>query len=143
MKKWLSPTLMMIKSGSKIQLSKNFNSSEFEDGISDWILIDTRLVTLLQKLRDHLMCPITITSGYRSQEKQDQLKKQGYETAEGISPHIVGCAADLWTGKHTGEQLERAARLVGFKSVGRGASFIHVDIRNDKDYFWTYQTRKS
>lgn len=140
---WLSPSLMKIKAGLNVTLSKSFNSGEFEDGISEYVLIDKRLVDRLQKLRDHLICPIKITSAYRSPAKQEQLRKQGYETANGISTHEVGCAVDLWTGKHTGEQLERAARFVGFKSVGVGTSWVHVDIRDDKERRWEYQTRKS
>lgn len=140
---WLSPSLMKIKAGARLRLSKDFTSDEFEDGIADYVLIDKRLVQLLQKLRDHLICSITITSGFRSPEKQEQLRKQGYETAKGISTHEVGSAVDIWTGKHTGEQLERAARFVGFKSVGVGASFCHVDIREDKERRWLYSSRKS
>lgn len=139
---YLSPTLMKCRKGEKFKLSKDFNSSEFEDGISDFVLIDKRLVDRLQKLRDHLICSITITSGYRSAAKQEQLKQQGYETASGVSTHEVGCAVDLTTGKHTGEQLERAARFVGFKAVGRGSTWIHVDIRDDKDRSWGYTARK-
>lgn len=141
--KHLNADLVAIPANVDVKLSKNFSSKEFGDGVSSWTLIDMRLVAKLQKLRDHLMCPIKVTSGYRSDVKQAALKAKGYETATGPSTHGYGCAVDISTrGRHTGEQLERAARLVGFKAVGVGTGWIHIDIRVDKERRWEYTVRK-
>ena len=137
----ISPTLKAYKAGQKVSVSKNFNADEFWDGISEWIILDSRLIERLQKLRDHLMCPIKITSGFRSSEKQKELTDRGFETAQ-LSTHLFGSAADIWTGKHTGEQLERAARLCGFTSVGLAPNWVHVDIRPG-ERSWVYSKRKS
>lgn len=136
--KYLSPTLMMFRAGEKQKLSKWFWSTEFDDGISEYTIIDSKLLELLDKLRERVGTPVQITSAYRSPEKQKELKNRGYKTASTISTHEVGCAVDLFTGEHTGEELEQIARLVGFKSVGVADNWIHVDIRMDKDRRWTY-----
>ena len=54
------------KDGNK-KLSTNFKVKEFacNDG-SDPIFIDTELVEVLQKVRNHFGKPVTITSAYRT-----------------------------------------------------------------------------
>ncbi|NLF80409.1 MAG: DUF882 domain-containing protein, partial [Clostridia bacterium] len=70
-------------------LSKNFTVREFAcaDG-SDKILIDSELVLLLQKIRDHFHRPLLITSAYRSPAYN---KKIG---GASNSYHLKGMAAD-------------------------------------------------
>lgn len=139
--RYLSPTLITLPMGANVQLSKSFNSSEFEDITCAYLLVDLQLVTMLQRLRDHLMVPIKVTSGFRSFKKQEALRLQGYETAKGMSTHEVGCAADInCYGRFDGEAMEKAARAVGFKSVGVAKSWIHVDIRMDEEFRqWRYR----
>lgn len=136
--KYLSPTLICFKSGNRQPISKHFVSTEFDDGVSDYTIVDTKLLELLDELRDRVGTPVHVTSGYRSAEKQAQLKAQGYKTAKSISTHQVGCAVDITTGQHTGIELEQIARLVGFKAVGVADDWIHVDIRMDKERRWEY-----
>ena len=59
--------------------------------------IDTRLLPLckiLEKIRDRVGYPITITSGYRTPEYNAELRKRGLKAA-GNSYHLRGMAADF------------------------------------------------
>jgi uncharacterized protein YcbK (DUF882 family) len=125
--------------GSNEQLCAGFKAYEF-DCPCDYCKetpIDDELVLRLQELRELLGFPIKITSGYRCERYQNELKARGYETAKGISQHQLGKAADIKTGHHTGKELEAAARKVGFLAVGVGKEFIHVDLRPEH-HSWAY-----
>lgn len=124
----------------KIPLSAHFDSSEFDCGCSHcketWI--EQCLVERLESLRDVLGCPILINSGYRCGHHQGELRERGYPTAKGKSTHEMGMAADITTGRHNSDQLEDAARKAGFKAVGIGDGWVHVDSRDDCERKWTY-----
>jgi uncharacterized protein YcbK (DUF882 family) len=126
-------------------ISKNFQAFEFDCPCKRCkeTIIDYDLPALVQKIRDACNCPVQITSGYRCGKYQDQLRAEGLETSTGISQHEKGRAADIWTGKHSGEELEKIARRIGFRAVGVGKAFIHVDLRDDKDRRWTYHARET
>ena len=106
-----------------MRLSKNFILSEFacKDGSKE-IAVDYELVQLLQKLRDSLGKPITITSGYRTVAYN---KKCG-----GISTshHLTGKAADIKVFGMTPLQVALAADKMGFKGIGVYPTFTHVDV---------------
>lgn len=139
--KFLSQNLIYCDAGENFKLSKHFNSSEFEDGVSSYVLIDFNLIHVLEKMRVELNCPIQITSAFRGEAKQAALKAQGYETASGISTHQVGSAVDISTGIHSGEELEKIARKHGIRAVGVASTWIHIDMRMDKDRRWEYLKR--
>ena len=122
-------------------ISKSFLKKEFDCPCDhcDQTLISDELVRRLEKLRQDLGCPIQITSAYRCDSYQLNLKQRGYETAHGLSTHQLGLAVDIKTGKHTGEELERAAARVGFLAIGRGLTWIHVDMRDDRVRRWGYK----
>ena len=82
-------TYSLSRQGNQ-NLSTNFKVREFKcnDG-SDTILIDSTLVQVLQKVRDHFKKPITINSAYRT---------TSYNVKVGGSPnsqHCKGTAADI------------------------------------------------
>lgn len=123
-------------------LSSHFKSSEFDCRCPQCTTtqVDSDLVGLLEKVRERAG-PLKITSGYRCQHHQDELRAAGYETAAGISQHSLGRAADI-AGSNTeysGAQLEQFARAAGFQAVGVGRSWVHVDLRSDRERRWTYQ----
>lgn len=127
------------KKGSDENLSLDFKVREFDCPCDhcEETLIDDDLVLKLQELREVLAFPIKITSGYRCEQHQEELREMGFETAHGKSQHELGKAADIKTGHHLGAELEEAARSVGFEAVGVGRSFIHVDLRPEH-HSWTY-----
>lgn len=124
-------------------IGKYFKCREFDCPCvyCDTTLIHEDLVKGLDKMREMLSRPIYITSGYRCDRYQHNLRVRGYETARGISTHQLGYAADISTGEDTGLYLEEIARKCGFRAVGVGPKWVHVDTRSDKDRAWSYQTR--
>ena len=111
------------------KLSKDFRVREFrcKNG-ADPIFIDTALVELLQKIRDHFGAPITINSAYRTPEYN---KKVGGST---YSQHQYGKAADIVVkGVKPTEVAAYAEQLMpSYGGVGRYATFTHVDVRDEK-----------
>lgn len=116
------------KDGNK-KLSKNFKVSEFacKDG-TDTIFIDSDLVELLQKIRDHFGKPVIINSGYRTEPYN---KKVG---GANQSQHLYGRAVDIKingvTPKEVAEFAETLIRNVG--GIGIYSTFTHIDVRAKK-----------
>ena len=132
-----------IKKGLNQKLSEHFSSNEFDcpcDLCAD-TNIDEDLFTKLEAMRQSLACSLRIHpgGGYRCDQYQFSLTKRGFETSKGISQHQLGKAADISTGLHSGEELEKHAKKAGFRAIGVSANWIHVDVRNDKDRFWYYK----
>jgi len=131
---------MIYTKGKSIQLSTHFLSKEFDCPCTDCkeTKIEGLLVSQLEAMRTILGSKLQITSGFRCEDYQNQLKLRGYETATGISQHTLGNAADVTNGVSTGLELEEAARRAGFLAVGVGKHWVHVDLRNDKTRSWKY-----
>lgn len=129
------------KEGRK--LSDHFISDEFDCPCDKCVLtlIDLALVERLEQVRTLLSAPIRINSGYRCAGYQADLRARGYETASGISQHELGRAADIMSEPVVGTVLEKIARAAGFKAVGVGGTWIHVDMRDDKERRWEYTKR--
>lgn len=127
--------------GSEKPAGEHFKAYEFDCPCEHcyYTLIDEILVSFLDALRRIVDTPIKITSGYRCDRYQYNLSLRGYETAKGISTHQVGKAADIQVKGYSGVALESPARSAGFRAVGVGSNFVHVDTRGDKDRAWTYR----
>lgn len=116
------------KDGNK-KLSTNFRVKEFActDG-SDPIFIDSDLVNILQKIRNHFGKSVTITSAYRTPTKN---KACGGET---YSQHLYGKAADIKvngvTPKKVATYAETLLRNKG--GIGTYSTFTHIDVRATK-----------
>ena len=122
--------------GSK---ATNFKVSEFacKDG-SDKIIVDTELVKLLQKIREHFNRPLLITSAYRTKEYN---KKVG---GAANSYHTKGSAADITVSGISNRDVAKYAATickgVGFYNYSGG--FVHVDTR-EKRYLWQQDKKNS
>lgn len=126
------------KDGEKF-LSDHFQVKEFKckDG-SDQILINTELITALEKLYKHLNCrAINITSGYRT--PAHSVKVGGYSTDQ----HTKGNAADITCKKQDGTLfssnevccvLEDLAHAGGVGRINKNSS-VHIDVRGNKCWF--------
>ena len=121
-------------------LSPNFRVREFacRDG-SDPVFIDSALVDLLQRIRDHFGQPVTITSGYRTAEHN--AKVGGAKSSQ----HLLGRAADIQVADTSVEDVAAYAESlmpawggVGRYPVktGRAKGWVHVDTRANKSR-WT------
>ena len=116
------------KDGNK-KLSANFRVKEFActDG-SDPIFIDTELVKILQKIRNHFGKAVTITSAYRTPTKN---KAVGGTT---FSQHLYGKAADISVKNVAPAKVAAYAEKLLPKSGGIGTykTFTHIDVRTTK-----------
>ncbi len=126
------------------QISKDFKACEFDCPCDHCActLVDSELVSKLQELRERIGKPIAITSGYRCTSYQNELKARGYETAVGVSQHTLGRAADIAVSGLGIPFIISEAILVGFKAIGAGENFLHLDTRDDgKTRYWNYKKR--
>jgi uncharacterized protein YcbK (DUF882 family) len=116
------------KDGNK-KLSANFRVREFActDG-SDPIFIDSDLVNVLQKVRNHFGKSVTITSAYRTPTKN---KACGGET---YSQHLYGRAADIKVNGVTPKKVAAYAEtlLKNKGGIGTYSTFTHIDVRATK-----------
>jgi len=110
-------------------ISKNFRVREFrcQDG-SDVVFIESDLVDILQKIRDHFGKAVTITSAFRTASHN---KKVGGAT---YSQHLYGKAADIKisgvTPSVVADYVETLMPSTG--GIGRYSTFTHVDVRKVK-----------
>lgn len=119
-------TYYVSKDGNK-KLSDNFKVKEFacKDG-SDKVLIDTDLVVLLQKIRNHFNKPVKITSGYRSESHN---KKVG---GTKNSYHLVGMASDIQITGVNPILVAMYCEKLNAGGIGVYSNFVHVDTRKKK-----------
>lgn len=122
-------TTYSLARNGETYLSANFKVREFrcKDG-SDTILIDSNLVSYLQKIRDWAGGAVTINSGYRTASYNQQV---GGATG---SYHVKGQAADIVVSGKTPLEVARKAESLGMKGIIKYSNFVHVDTRTTK-YF--------
>lgn len=127
--------------GENVQLSKNFNSREFECkcGKCSTVKIDLKLVDYLQELRDYFDKPININSGYRCPSHNAAVGG-----ARG-SKHSTGEAADIQFVEEPVPAVDvaRKAETMGIKGIGlyekNGENFVHIDTRNYKAFWYGHE----
>lgn len=125
-----------LKSNGNTKLSKNFKVREFacKDG-SDEILIDDKLVNVLQHIRNTLGVSLTITSGYRTPEYNkriggatNSMHTKGMAAdvcANGVDPLVIAYIANKYLDDMGGVELGSYAIL--------NSGYVHIDVRNG---FW-------
>lgn len=113
-----------MKTQANSKLTKNFTVKEFacNDG-SDLVLIDSELVDILQKIRDHVKKPVHINSAYRTPSYN---KKIGGASK---SQHLEGKAADIRIDGETPERVAEIAEYYGADGIGLYNTFTHIDTR--------------
>ena len=116
-----------LKKDGDVKLSTNFKVKEFacNDG-TDPIFIDSELVEILQKIRNHFKKPVTITSAYRTPPHNS---REGGTT---YSQHLYGRAADIKISGVTPKKVADYAETLLEKSGGIGIynTFTHIDVRD-------------
>ena len=130
--------------GSNTKLSTNFNSSEFDchgSGCCSSTLVDDKLVTYLQQIREHFGKPVNISSGYRCATHN---KNIGGATN---SRHSKGQAADIYINGVAPAEIAKYAESMGILGIGlyetnSDGFFVHVDTRETKS-FWYGQKEAS
>lgn len=97
-------------------------------------MLEEKAVFALDELRGKLGRPLRVNSGYRT---------PAHNKAVGGAPrsqHLTGNAFDVSTrGWTKGERRKfiAAAREVGFRGIGIGGTFIHIDMA-PRDAAWIY-----
>jgi len=121
---------------------KYFRYSEFDSPDTDGSgqLMDKGFLEMLEAAREIYGKPITITSGFRTENYNEELRKKGYKASTNSS-HLKGYAADLacTTSVDRWDLLDSLMKA-GFNRIGIAKTFIHVDNDPDKPPFliWTY-----
>lgn len=132
----------MYKDGGKRILldgkESNFLLQEFrcKDG-SDGILLDSGLVELLQKVRDHFGKAVSVTSAYRT------LSHNRSVNGTTSSYHIKGQAADFTVTGVANREVAKYLQGIGAKGIGLydyTGGFVQVDTR-EKKYYWQQDAR--
>jgi uncharacterized protein YcbK (DUF882 family) len=118
-------------------LSKHFNKSELSCHCGcGFCISDSVFLARLDLLRDKLGVPIVITSGARCQTYNNTLSE-----SKSNSAHTLGLAVDMSAGSSvTKYSLIRQAIQSGFRRIGVGANFVHIDSDSSKpqEVLWTY-----
>jgi zinc D-Ala-D-Ala carboxypeptidase len=98
----------------------------------------SELIDKLTLVRIEFGKPIIITDGFRCSSFQELLRAKGLKTAAGKSTHELGHAADIKS--QDPSDLQNLLLIVKkyFKAVGIAKTFLHVDIRTDKERTWSY-----
>lgn len=129
-----------FKKGSRIQLSKNFWSYEFDChgvGCCTETIISVRLVELCQIIRDHFGTSVTISSPYRC------IRHNSSPTVVGAtgSRHTKGDAADIVVSGHAPSEVAKFCESIGILGIGlyetaSDGYFVHIDVRDYKSFWY-------
>ena len=117
------------------KITKDFARAEFacngHDCCGKSAPIDTRLVALLQRIRDEVGYPIYVNSGFRCRRHNADVPGASIN-----SFHTLGMAADIRCPNVMASELYDTANDVirelgyGFPLLYSAQNFIHVDIRD-------------
>jgi len=116
---------------------KYFNYEEFDspDIQGSGQLMDKKILSMLDEVREMYGKPISINSGYRT------IRHNAKVGGKSQSSHLKGLAVDIAcsTSRDRYSLLE-ALKSVGFNRIGIAKSFIHVDIDSNKSdkVIWVY-----
>jgi hypothetical protein len=126
-----------------------FGGGPIGDGPESWYRMSVEAKVGLMRLQQKFGKQLTVTSAYRSTEKQARLfaeavQKYGSEAAArkkvappGSSKHEGGTALDIsWAGFPSGKsEFIQFAREAGFKGFGISYSnFIHIDLGPERQW---------
>lgn len=109
-----------------MKLTENFDSREFTCPDCGITMIAYKLINGLQELRDSIIQPVIITSGFRCEEHNEKIG--GVKN----SRHTYGDAADIKVKGMPGSKLALiAGQIAAFEEGGIGVypNYIHVDTR--------------
>lgn len=123
------------KDGNK-KVSTNFRVKEFActDG-SDAVFVDSELIDVLQKIRNHFGAAVTITSAYRTHTHNKAVDGTQF------SQHLYGRAADIKVKNIKPSKVaDYAEKILSKGGIGRYNTFTHIDVRSTKAR-WNSQTK--
>lgn len=127
--------MIILEKESKIQLSKNLSHDEFKCQCNNCeaTLINPKLVVAFQKLRDLIGHSLHVNCGYRCQQHNREIRKQGFKSAS-RSRHQTGDAIDVSTKnvtQYTQDEFIELAKKCGFTFALKYETFVHLDTRGE------------
>lgn len=110
------------------KVGQNFNASEFQcKDKSEYLLIATELIGILDRIRIHFNSPVRINSGYRTPEWNTKVN------GAPDSYHCKGMAADIVVKGHSSTEVAKYAdSIMDCGGIIRHTNFIHIDVRETK-----------
>jgi peptidase M15-like protein len=115
----------------------HFKAVEFDspDQPGSGFKMNLAFVHKLDKLREAVKMPLIIHSGYRTEKHNDTVG--GVDSSAHTSGHAADIAALSSGNRFT---IVEAAMRLGFRRIGIGASFVHIDDDPIKpqDVVWLY-----
>ncbi len=125
----------------------NFSHAEMRCSQTGMCRLDDEFMDKLQKLREAVGKPLTITSGYRSMDHSIEAAK--IEDSKPAGSHTTGKAVDVACERGFAYQVLFAAIKLGFTGIGVQQSgsrrFLHLDTVGVDDNFhvprpalWSY-----
>lgn len=131
------------KKDTNKQLSKNFKLSEFDCkcGKCNKVVLDLKLIKMLQKIRDHFNASVNVNSGYRCAAHN---KAVGGSNS---SHHLKGMAADIRVEGIEPIEVAKYAESIGIKRIGlyegdKEGNFVHIGSGTTKR-FWLGKAGKN
>ena len=130
------------KKGDPTKLSENFCVYEFScngTGCCTETLIDDQLVEYLQQIRDHFKAKVTLACGHRCEKHNAEVPNAATK-----SRHIYGMAADIHVEGVDPIEVARYAETIGVKGIGHYDTFVHIDTRTEKSFWYSHaQVRRT
>ena len=128
--------------GDIYKFNKYFSSKEFDCQCKNSSCIEQKvskeLINKLTELREAVNEPLVITSGFRCEAHQEEIRKSGQSTVVAQkSQHELGNAADIKPTRISIKDLISITEKF-FTAIGIAKNFIHIDTRNDKVRRWSY-----
>lgn len=119
-----------------MKLSNNFSRKEFKCkcGQCDYDTVDSKLVEVLQDVREKYAASVTITSGNRCPEYNKEVGGKPKTDVSMGSQHMYGRAADIVV---KGIAPYEIAQYLNWKypedfGIGDYSTFTHIDTRGSK-----------
>ena len=109
------------------KVSSHFKAKEFQcKDNSEYLLVATELIEILEKIRDHFNAPVIIDSGYRTPSWN--IKVNGAAN----SYHCKGMAADIVVKGHSSREVAKYAdSIMEQGGLIRYTNFVHIDVREE------------
>ena len=130
-----NPYRIVYRKNEKVKLNAYFNTLEFQCkcAFSDcqYTIITPALPQILTLLRDKIMRPVQITSGFRCEKHN--LAIEGHPN----SLHKFGAAVDIAAHWSEMRWISQGLNAIDVPGVGIGKTFCHIDL-GIPGRRWTY-----
>lgn len=109
-------------------VSPHFKAKEFQcKDKSEYLLIATELIEMLEKIRNNFNAPVIINSGYRTPSWNSKVN------GSSNSYHCKGMAADIVVKGYSSKKVaEYANEIMEQGGVIKYTNFTHIDVREER-----------